>query len=82
MDNATNQPLRLHDLMDFNCAFLSYDTIDGANCLTADKKMTQREAAEYAVKQVGLNQVAEIDDSWFQNEGQKQMFYQRLALLR
>lgn len=35
VDNETNRPLRLHPLMDFNKAFLSYDRIEGGNCLTS-----------------------------------------------
>ncbi|MCC8104868.1 MAG: hypothetical protein LIO99_02460 [Clostridiales bacterium] len=32
--NQDNRPLRLHKLMDFNQAFHSYDTLEGANCQT------------------------------------------------
>ena len=38
VDNETNQPIRLHDLMDFNRAFQQYDTPEGANCLTVGKR--------------------------------------------
>ena len=38
VDNETNQPIRLHDLMDFNRAFQQYDTLDGASCLTVGKR--------------------------------------------
>ncbi|MGN0142669.1 MAG: hypothetical protein ACI4AD_10610 [Roseburia sp.] len=68
VDNRTNEPVRLYDLMDFNQAFGRYDTIEGANCLTTDRKnlkMTQQEAAEIAVRKVGLNQIREVDREWF-----------------
>ena len=66
VDNETNQPIRLHDLMDFNRAFQQYDTLDGANCLTVGKRhLSQKAAAEEAVRKVGLNQVDELDDTAF-----------------
>ena len=46
--------------MDFNKAFQAYDTIEGARCQTASKNRSQREAAEEAVRRVGLNQIAEV----------------------
>lgn len=53
--------MKLHKLMDFNRAFYSYDTLDGANCQTVFwEKMTQKEAAVQAVKKIGLNQISEI----------------------
>lgn len=53
VDDETNQPIRLHDLMDFNRAFQQYDTLDGANCLTVGKRhLSQREAAIEAVKKL------------------------------
>lgn len=82
VDNKTNQPLRLHDLMDFNMAFHAYDTLEGANCLTTTEKKTQKEAAIEAVKQVGLNQIEEIQPEWFVNEAHKEMFFARLQLLQ
>ena len=64
VDNETNQPIRLHDLMDFNRAFQQYDTLDGANCLTVGKRhLSQKAAAEEAVQKVGLNQIGELDDT-------------------
>ena len=66
VDNETNQPIRLHDLMDFNKAFQQYDTLDGANCLTAGKRhLSQREAAMEAVRSIGLNQKGDMDTSIF-----------------
>jgi hypothetical protein len=85
VDNHTNLPIRLYDLMDFNQAFGSYDTIDGANCLTVDrksKKMTQREAAELAVRKIGLNQIAEVKREWFGGmDAEYEMFVRRYELL-
>ena len=84
VDNETNQPIRLHDLMDFNRAFQQYDTLDGANCLTVGKRhLSQREAAEEAIKKIGLNQ--KIDTDEVQLYGRKQwhrMFQARLHLLK
>ena len=85
VDNHTNQPLRLHNLMDFNKAFSSYTTLEGANCLTTGRPsaQTQKEAALYAVRQVGLNQIAEISPDWFKNRNNLfHMFEMRLDLLR
>lgn len=82
VDNKTNQPIRLHDLMDFNMAFHAYDTLEGANCLTTTEKKTQKEAAIEAVKQIGLSQIAEVQPEWFSNEEHKEMFFARLQLLK
>ena len=82
IDNETNQPIRLYDLMDFNKAFQAYDTPDGANCLTTKAKMTQRQAAIEAVKKVGLNQVKEVDLAWFTDKAARGMFEERLRILR
>ncbi|MDC7289124.1 hypothetical protein NXH76_15050 [Blautia schinkii] len=85
IDNSTNLPLRLHDLMDFNKAFSSYDSLEGANCLTVDRNSprTQRQAALEAVAQVGLNQTAEIDRDWFgKRDDLFEMFSRRLWLLK
>lgn len=84
IDNRTNRPLRLHDLMDFNRAFTRYDTLDGANCLTDEfHRMSQKDAAIQAVKKIGLNQRQEIDDSIFEEDtAVREMFHQRLELLK
>lgn len=82
VDNKTNRPIRLHDLMDFNMAFQAYDTIEGAKCLTDVKKITQKEAAIEAVRAVGLNQICEIQPEWFTDETKKEMFFRRLELLK
>lgn len=84
IDNRTNQPIRLHPLMDFNQAFHAYDTIDGANCQTVFPQiMTQRQAAKDAVGHIGLNQVREIDKTWFSGrEREFDMLKQRLEVLK
>lgn len=62
MDNQTNECVSLYPIMDFNQSFGSYDTIDGANCQTAyPQRVTQREAAIEAVKQIGLCQIRDIN---------------------
>ncbi len=84
VDNETNQPVSLHPLMDFNQAFQSYDQTDGANCLSVlPKHLTQREAAIQAVSKIGLNQIGEIDPSWFKGRATDyQMLTRRLEILR
>ena len=82
VDNNTNKLQGLYYLMDFNKSFLSYDNIDGALCQTADRKITQREAAIEAVEKIGLNQISEIQEEWFSDEKTKNMFMQRLDVLR
>ena len=82
VDNKNNQPIRLYELMDFNKAFHAYDTLEGANCLTTEKRQTQKAAAMEAVKQIGLNQMKEIQPEWFADTARKEMFYRRLNLLK
>ena len=67
---------------DFNKSFLSYDNINGALCQTTDRKITQREAAIEAVKKIGLNQISEVQQEWFSDDNIKDMFMQRLDVLR
>ena len=83
VDNETNKPVRLHDLMDFNRAFQQYDTLDGANCLTVGKRhLSQREAAMEAVRNIGLNQNCNIDASIFGKQMIcKRRFRKRLDIL-
>lgn len=81
-DNETNLPVRLYDLMDFNKAFGAYDTLEGANCQTTLERENQKEAAIKAVKQVGLNQIQDINPAWFQDEKQREMFFTRLQILK
>ena len=82
IDNATNKLGNLYPLMDFNKAFLSYDTIEGAICQTTTTRMTQQQAAIEAVRTIGLNQIQEIDRSWFSDEAQAIMFFERLSVLK
>ena len=65
--------------MDFNKAFLAYDTLDGALCQTSERRLSQREAALEAVKAVGLNQVREVEYEWFEDRVTWEMFCDRLA---
>ena len=83
VDNKTGQALRLHDLMDFNQSFLEYDTPEGAGCQTINnRKISQREAALEAVQKVGLNQIAEVKEEWFEDrKADFLMFRQRLQQL-
>lgn len=84
VDNRTNQPVSLHKLMDFNQSFLSYDTIEGANCQTLfGKRGTQKEAAMEAVRKIGLNQINEVERSCFSELPQYyEMFCKRLEVLK
>lgn len=84
VDNHTNKPIGLYPVMDFNQSFLSYDRLEGANCQTVlPRRMTQLEAAREAVREIGLNQIREIDTGWFGNRlKEAEMFQARLAELR
>ncbi|MCR5556327.1 MAG: hypothetical protein K6F75_02050 [Butyrivibrio sp.] len=84
VDNESGEMLRLYDLMDFNQAFKSYDTEDGAMCQTTlPRHISQKQAAIEAVKAIGLNQVKEIDMSLFGSRTQDAaMFEKRLQVLR
>lgn len=84
VSNSNNKPVRLHDLMDFNRAFHSYDTMEGANCQTTfGEDMNQKEAAVQAVRKVGLNQIQEVDQVVFRELPQYyEMFCSRLDLLK
>lgn len=84
IDNATNQPVSLYPLMDFNMSFQTYDTLDGANCQTvSSRRLSQREAAIEAVKAIGLRQIRDIDITIFDGMDQERgMFLLRLAELR
>lgn len=81
-DNRTNELTKLYPLMDFNKAFLAYDTLDGARCQTNAKQQTQREAALEAVRAVGLNQVSEVKREWFDGTTWGKMFWQRLEVVK
>lgn len=82
--NLDNKPVRLHDLMDFNQAFHSYDDIKGANCQTMfGEQLSQRDAAVRSVEKIGLNQIKEINRDIFDELPQFYgMFCERLALLK
>ena len=82
IDNSTNKIKGLYPLMDFNKAFNSYDKLEGDVCQTTEKRMTQMEAAVEAVKNVGLNQVREVDETWFDDAETRNMFFRRLDLLK
>ena len=82
VDNKTNKLVSLYPLMDFNKAFLSYETEDGARCQTTDRKISQKDAALEAVGKIGLNQIAEIQEGWFPDTATKVMFFKRLAILK
>lgn len=84
IDNRNNQYISLYPLMDFNQCFLSYDSIDGANCQTVlPEHLTQREAAIEAVKHIGLRQIREMDMSKFGNmKKEAEMFRLRLNELK
>ena len=86
VDNSSNQPVCVHNLMDFNQTFKAYETTDGANCLTTDRKrgvVSQREAAEEAVRKIGLNQKKEVEQEWFAGRKQEyEMFLKRIDILK
>ena len=84
IDNKTNQYVSLYPIMDFNQCFLAYDNLDGANCQTVlPRKMTQREAAIEAVKNIGLPQIREVDMTIFvEFPKEADMFKRRLEELR
>lgn len=84
IDNQTNQYVSLYPLMDFNCCFQAYDTIEGANCQTMSTRgITQKEAAMEAVKAIGLRQKENVDQRIFEMMPDKfEMFQRRLEVLR
>ena len=84
IDNRNNQYISLYPLMDFNQCFLSYDSLDGANCQTVlPEHLTQREAAIEAVKHIGLRQIREMDMSKFGHmKKEAEMFRLRLNELK
>lgn len=82
VNNDTNELLYLYPLMDFNKAFNSYDTVEGAGCLPENNVKTQKQAAIEAVEKIGLNQFDKIDESWFYDIAIKEMFFKRLQVLK
>ena len=81
IDNQTNLPVRLYPLMDFNKSFLAYDKIEGGRCLTSDQPISQLEAARHGVREVGLNQICEVQREWFESDPLWEMFRARLREL-
>jgi hypothetical protein len=51
-------------------------------CQTADRNISQKEAAIEAVKAIGLNQIEEVKKEWFKDERTWEMFQRRLAVLK
>ncbi|MCM1091738.1 MAG: hypothetical protein NC413_12910 [Muribaculum sp.] len=84
VQNSNNKPVRLYDLMDFNQAFNSYDNIEGANCQTMfGEHVNQKDAAIKSVERIGLNQIKEVDKSYFNELPQfYDMFCKRIELLK
>ncbi len=82
VDNKTNRPISLHPLMDFNKAFLAYDTEDGAICRTTARQLSQKQAALDAVRRSGPGLLRPLDDVRFPDERTKAMFFTRLAILQ
>ncbi len=82
VDNSSNKIKKLYPLMDFNKAFLAYDSIEGAICQTTDKKISQKQAAIEAVAKIGLNQIKDVDKNWFNDEKTAAMFFARLSVLK
>jgi len=82
VDNRTNKVTKLHALMDYNKAFLSYETLSGARCQTSERPLSQQQAAALAVQKIGLNQIKEVDPAWFTDDKIKKMFFERLDFLR
>ena len=82
VDNTTNKLEKLHPLMDFNKAFSSYDSLEGARCQTNGKKQSQKDAALEAVRAIGLNQIAQVKEEWFDEPEWWEMFRRRLAVVK
>ena len=82
VDNKTNKLLKIHSLMDYNKAFLSYEKLSGARSQTSEKPQSQQQAAEEAVNAIGLNQIKEVNPAWFDDEQTREMFFKRLDFLQ
>ena len=84
IDNRTNTYISLYPVMDFNQCFRAYDDLEGANCLTVlPERMSQRQAALEAVRQIGLRQIREMDMGKFRGmEKEAEMFRKRLLELK
>ena len=84
IDNRTNTYISLYPVMDFNQCFQAYNDLEGANCLTVlPERMSQRQAALEAVRQIGLRQIREMDMGKFRGmEKEAEMFRKRLLELK
>ena len=82
VNNTNNKLVGLHPLMDYNKAFLSYDTTEGVRCIPRGENYTQKQAALEAVGKIGLNQIAEVKREWFENDAEFRMFFTRLFILK
>lgn len=82
VNNQNNSLIELYPLMDFNKAFNSYETIEGARCQTTKELCSQMDAAIDAVKHIGLNQIADANKDWFTNSAEYEMFIKRLDILK
>lgn len=71
-----------YEIMHGECLVARIDS--RGNCQTVfGRKMTQRDAAMEAVRQIGLNQIAKIESEWFSGRAQEyEMLQRRLELLR
>lgn len=69
--------------MDLNQAFHRYETLDGANCLTAfGKHQTQKEAALEAAREAGTGLLTSVEPELFGGRRDLYtMFYQRLEVV-
>lgn len=85
IDNNSNQPIKLHPLMDFNHAFEGYDDLEGGRSLTVKGVMSQRQAAIEAAEMLGgLLLVKELPYHLFEAYGyvkEKEMFMKRMEIL-
>ena len=82
VDNKTNKVTKLHPLMDYNKAFLSYETLSGARCQTSERPLSQQQAAAEGVQKIGLNQIKDVEPAWFADDKIKKMCFERLDFLR
>lgn len=85
IENSTNQPIKLHPLMDFNHSFEGYDNLDGGRCLTEKPVLSQRQAAIEAVERLGnLSMLRKLPYYLFDEYGyekEKKMFLKRMEIL-
>ena len=82
VDNETNKLLGLYPQMDFNKAFKAYNSMNGGLCLPSGGMMSQQYAAQASVRAVGLNQISEVKEEWFDEPDKWEMFQKRLSYLK